>query len=171
MAETQTLRPNAAGTYSGIYWPADPATVNDSNDATKLATDVLNDWRVNTYGLPNPSRLGVITNVRIYARCQSRPGAEGQKARTAIFSSGRSLAYGSENFLAASTWNNYYTDYAQNPWTSANWSWDDLDALEAGVSLYGRGPSASYAECSEIWVVVTSVIIGGGAQIIGLELL
>jgi hypothetical protein len=50
-----------------------------------------------------------------------------------------------------------YADYQQqwtvNPATGADWTWDDITALEAGVSLAGQN-AGKPAYCTRVWVEV-----------------
>lgn len=174
MVLTQTLRPNASGSYNEIQYPTYGYSGKYhweivSNQVDEGPSYPVHDERtayyIDTYALPNPSRLGSITNVRTYIRCQGRPYYSYFK--TAIYN-GSSLVYGTERG-GGTGWTNYYTDYAVNPWTSQPWTWAQLDSLQAGVAL--KAGSSGYVECSEVWVVISSVIVGGGGQIIGLEAL
>ena len=131
-------------------------------------------YTTNTYVMENPTRLGIITNVRVSFRGYSRPIYSGvQYGKTAIYSAGRYLIYGSANALSSYPGGTYYTNYALNPWTGVAWTWADIDALEAGFSLIGHSDS-SYAgsDPDYLTLIVSSVpLSNGGAQIIGLELL
>jgi len=164
----QTIRPSG-DSFKGIDYPYGRTHYDYVSDQLNYPTigAEINGWQYDTYTLPSPVRTGSVSNVRVYVRCQSRPNADGQKCKTVI-NSGGGIYYGSENVLVGSVWNDYYTDYTTNPYTSTAWTWDDVDNLLAGVALMGMGPSASYAECAEVWVVVTSFLeAGGGEQIIG----
>ena len=170
--ETQTLRPNGAGSYNQILYPTYLYAGKYhweivSNQALEGASYPVHDERtayyVDTYALPNPVRKGAVTNVRVYMTCQGRPRYSYFK--TVIYN-GSSLQYGSEQ--GSSAWTNFYTDYATNPWTGNPWTWDELDALQAGVAV--KAGSSTYAECGEVWVEVTSVVASGSGQIIGLGL-
>lgn len=168
---TQTLRPNASGSYNEIAYPTYGYSgkyhweiVSNQQDEERgyPVYDTRKEYLIDTYTLPNPSRLGSITNVRIYIRCQGWPND--CYFKTVIYN-GSSLQYGTE-CSGGTGWTDYYTDYAVNPWTSQPWTWDQLDSLQAGVAL-NAGPSSTYAECSEVWVVVTSGI-GGQVRVIGM---
>lgn len=161
----QTLSPTADGLYQEIPYPARP----HYNTFCESDADI---WKVDTYVMGNPTRIGVITNVRVLFSGQSRPTPGGvQFGRTALYKSGSSIRYGSQESLDSSDLVQYYTDYALNPWTGVAWTWGDVDALEAGFALKGHS-YASYAHGSDAYLVVSSVpLSNGGAQIIGLELL
>jgi len=129
-------------------------------------------YTTNTYVMENPTRLGIITNVRVSFRGYSRPIYSGvQYGKTAIYSAGRYLIYGSANALSSYPGGTYYTNYATNPWTGVAWTWADIDALQAGFSLIGYSDS-SYAGSNpdHLKLIVSSVpLSSGGAQIIGLD--
>ena len=131
-------------------------------------------YKTNTYTMDNPTRSGVVTNVRVSFKGYARPSFSGvQYGKTAIYSAGRYLIYGSANALSSYPGGTYYTNYALNPWTGVAWTWADIDALEAGFSLIGHSDS-SYAGSipGYLKLIVSSIpLSSGGAQIIGLELL
>lgn len=160
----QTLYLVSGGSYNQIpyYYGGNPETD-------------YSIYKTNTYTMGNPTtRSGIITNVRVSFRGYSRPIYSGvQYGKTAIYSAGRYLIYGSANALSSYPGGTYYTNYALNPWTGVAWTWADIDALEAGFSLIGHSDS-SYAgsDPDDLTLIVSSVpLSNGGAQIIGLELL
>jgi len=125
----------------------------------------------NTYTMDNPTRTGIVTNVRVSFDGYARPTYNGhQDGKTAIYSSGRSLVFGSAHALSMYPGSTYYTDYALNPWTGVGWTWDDIDALEAGFSLISdSGTSYAGSDSTALALIVTSVPSspGGCGQIIG----
>jgi len=160
----QTLYLVSGGSYNQI--PYDYG----GNPETDYST-----YKTNTYTMDNPTRSGVVTNVRVSFKGYARPGFSGvQYGKTAIYSAGRYLIYGSANALGNyPTGGTYYTNYALNPWTGVAWTWADIDALEAGFSLISHSNS-SYAgsDPDYLTLIVSSVpLSNGGSQIIGLELL
>ena len=161
----QTLSPTKDGSYQEIPYPARP-------HYNTYGEYDINAWKVDTYVMGNPTRTGVITNVRVQFYGYSRPTpSSAQYGKTALYKPGYAVSYGSDEYLWDSSPVKYYTDYALNPWTGVSWTWDDVDALEAGFALKGY-PSAGYAHGSSASLVVSSVpLSNGGAQIIGLELL
>ena len=164
----QTLYPTADGSYKQISYPT------GSHYDTTVGMD-SGSWQTDTYVMQIPTRAGRITNVRVYVRCQVRPTQNhDERGRTAIYIYGKaSPAYGSENFLQGSVWNDYYTDYALNPWTGVAWTWDDIDELQAGPSLIAYSSSYSYAEALAPYtkLVITSAAISGcQTRVIGMML-
>ena len=158
----QTLYLVSGGSYAQIPWDY------GGNPETDYAS-----YKVNTYTMGNPTtRSGIITNVLVSFRGYSRPVFSGvQYGKTAIYSAGRYLIYGSANGLSSYPGGTYYTNYATNPWTGVAWTWADIDALEAGFSLISN-PSSSYAGSNPNYLklIVSSVpLSSGGAQIIGLD--
>jgi len=160
----QTLNPSG----DWLIWISYPSYPAYSHYNNSVWTD-SGSWQTDLYTLPNPVRDGIITNVRVHFRGRvSSSRDHNQRGRTAI-SIGGSTYFGSETPLYGGAGSDYYTDYALNPKTSANWTWDELDSLLAGVSLIAYNSSYSYAMSDSVWVVVTSVpVSAGGAQIIGL---
>jgi len=160
----QTLSPTADGSIKQISYPSGAAHYN-----TTVGMDA-GVWQTDTYVMQNPVRSGIVTNVRVRVKCQARPKQEGyQKCKTAIYKSGNAIVYGSEYYPPSSTWTNYYTDYPLNPWTGAAWTWDEIDSLQAGPSLIAVDEKHSYSEAHSpgTALIVTSVAVGGGAQLIG----
>ncbi len=160
----QTLNPSGDSSIH-ISYPPYPSNAHYNNT---VAMD-SGSWQTDLYTLPNPVRDGIITNVSVHFWGRANSAHDhNQRGRTAI-SIGGSTYFGSENPLYGGAASDYYTDYALNPKTSANWTWTELDSLLAGVSLIAYSSSYSYAVSDAVWVVVTSVpVSAGGAQIIGL---
>jgi len=161
----QTLYLVSYGSYDQIPY------VYGGNPETNYST-----YKTDTYTMGNPTtRLGIITNVRVSFKGYARPSFSGaQYGKTAIYSAGRYLIYGSANALGDyPTGGTYYTDYALNPWTGVAWTWDNIDALQAGFSLISdSGESYAGSDPDQLKLIVSSIpLSSGGAQIIGLELL
>jgi len=60
------------------------------------------------------------------------------------------------------TWTDYSTVYNTNPQTTAAWTWDEVNALQAGVAL--RQPKTSgggtrESDCTMVWVVVDYTVV------------
>lgn len=80
----------------------------------------------------------------------SNYGAYGKSALL----SNSGYAYGSEH-LVSSDLKSYSQDYATNPITGATWTKEDINALQAGVSLHNRAGSGYTTQCSDVVVVVS----------------
>ena len=167
---TQTLNPISNGTYQECmsaygHWQA---MSDDSNTTDIYVTN--NTLKTDTYILGNPTRIGSIRKVTVNVYAGHGTGTGTAVGKTALYN-GSSLSYGPETNMGCSG-SSYYTlttEYALNPWTGNPWTWDEVDALQAGVALrlYSGG---GYCVARKCWVVVESGIPTGSGQIIGLGL-
>ena len=48
---------------------------------------------------------------------------------------------------------NYSQEWLNNPFTGLSWTWDDIIALEIGVSLKTESP-VFRVNCTQVWVEV-----------------
>lgn len=156
---TVTYQPNAAGSYTQMPYtdPADSVhyeMVNDSSNAA-LVGNQSSIYRTDTYAFANPSQTGTINKITVYARMWNNCGYEAYVyGRVAIFTSGQTLKYG--NVVTMDTATSYYDtskEWSTNPWSLAGWTWDDLNALEIGVSLKGYNGVVG-AECPYVYLVI-----------------
>jgi len=165
---TWTGRPNASGSETSIpdQYPDSSDhydKVDDTGSGDGAGTFVLvptsdqGYWRRDLYQISNPSLAGAINSVTVYSRCMKFTTGEflHTYAKTSL-KSGATVADGSQEGLDES-WTLYSTAYSNNPDDSQAWSWDDIDALEIGVSLYTAYQSPvqySVAECTQVYVEV-----------------
>lgn len=157
---TQTLRPNAAGDLTDIanqfpnsdeHWDkvdeasADDDTTYVDNETVGLTTNH------DIYNLEDFSGSGLITNVRVYVRWK-------QFGVNALWPFGILL----KTYTTLATWNFFgigatyeesYRDWATNPHTDDAWTVAEINALQAGVTLWGS--STLWGRCTQIYVVVT----------------
>jgi len=171
---TQTLNPISNGTYQECmsaytHWQA----MSDDSNTTVIYVE-NNTLKTDTYNLGNPTRIGSIrkVTVNVYAGLLVVSTGTGTAfGKTALYN-GSSLSYGPETNMGSSG-SSYYTlttEYALNPWTGNPWTWDEVDALQAGVALrLDSGGGYWYCVARKCWVVVESGIPTGSGQIIGLS--
>ncbi len=150
------LRPNAAGdetSIAGISQPPwdDPHWTQVDEETSDGNTSNVEEYRTSyyrdLYNLNNTTQAGTINWIKVWI-----VGGWGNKGygKTAIKTGG--IVYdGSENDLP-SGWNSYSTQYITNPQTGGSWTWAQLNALQAGVSLKGENPS--YCGCTQVYVEV-----------------
>ena len=79
-------------------------------------------------------------------RCKGN--AFGRRARTSIITHGTQYDGTIINLAPVSTYTNYSTLYASNPYTGGTWSWSEIDNLEIGVSIRREG------FCTQVWAEV-----------------
>jgi len=172
---TEILRPDAAGTHCGIPGEIGCSACPDHFDCVYettcdgVTTHVRNTTGIlalDTYALPNSGvGAGVITSVKIYI-CVAASG-EGCTIRPAILTNGV-LHYGDgvdpNGDVGASVFNSYPYTWSDNPETGNPWTWDEIDALEAGCEITGSGaPGWKTAMCSQVYIEVdyTLPVVGG----------
>ena len=59
-------------------------------------------------------------------------------------------------------WASYTKDWAVNPFTSQPWTWDEINALEIGVTLFDNEEKTP--ACSQVYVEVTYTPAAGIAR-------
>ncbi|MFA6306202.1 MAG: LamG-like jellyroll fold domain-containing protein [Patescibacteria group bacterium] len=137
-SKTETLRPNGAGSEtaitnqfpaSGEHWDKIDETTAD-DDSTYVMTG--GSWQRDLYALPNHASSGRINYVKIYARLKNNLGSA-SNGKISIRTNG--TAYDSSAYPLTTSWANYSNTWATNPQTGKVWTWAEIDALEAGVSL------------------------------------
>jgi flagellin-like protein len=162
---TITLRPNANGdsqlsrnTGSNNYQAVDE---DPSDDATTYVYDNSGSdgYARDYYGFTDhTTETGTINSVTVYIDCRQllSGGSTSQShARTVLRYNGNSN-YGTDINLGTS-WTVYQTAYTARP-GGGSWTWADIDALQAGVSLDSAdlfGSTQSQAQATQVYVIVT----------------
>jgi len=156
----EILRPNAAGTHSDCGRSGDSPNYRcvDEEEADGDSTYVYaytffgTNEEIDTYNMQNHSvGTGIINSVTVYVRSRSYPSAGINAAQTVI------RTYGTDHFgiktsLPAS-YTELSTNWATNPYTDSAWTWDEIDALEAGVKQYALGYLS--ARTTQVYVAVS----------------
>ena len=157
---TETLRPNgnsqtelinSNNNYTNNYTYVNESVTNDSDYVWSSAA-----WATDLYALPDTAipEGSTINSITFYARfCEVSGGNDYAK-----------FAYKSGGTVYYSSAPNITTSFATYSWvqntnqkTSAAWTIDDINALTAGISLYGTGgggKSPVVGRCSQYWVEV-----------------
>jgi len=146
---TLYLRPTAAGDETNIasqcpdetyHWDKVDEASPDDNTTYVATSNVA--YERDLYTLEDVSQSGAINWIKIWARGAAVSGA----IRTAIKTGG--TAYdGSDNSISGSTWTDCSTQYTTNPQAGGAWTWTQLNALQAGVSI-------AAAWCTQVYVEV-----------------
>jgi len=168
--DTLTLRPNANGDVIELA-PNDSVTnyenvneaVPDEMETRNYVTGV-NDLR-DLYGLPNhTSEVGTINFVKVYIRCIKSSVGVG-KAWEIIKTHGTEHE-GTEHAVTT-VWLNYSHQWDTNPNTLFAWTWEEIDALQAGVRLYNDS-AGRYTHCTQVYVEVDyTPVVGWTGKISG----
>jgi prepilin-type N-terminal cleavage/methylation domain-containing protein len=138
-AGIDTLRPTGSGAQSqnsdvgcSSNWQCvDDATPDE--DVTYVKATGKGRWKTDSYETSDGSGSGTIDSVVVHMRVRKTDSS--QKARTLVRISGTKY-YGTSISLTSSSYTNFSTTYANNPDTSAPWTWSDVDNMEIGVRLY-----------------------------------
>ncbi len=128
--------------------------VTSDGDATYVKS-ANNSYITDLYSAQNHSSgSGTIKNVTVWIFCRASgvSGSNIPKARTAILTHFTNY-FGPTNDLTTS-YANFSTLYTANPYTNNTWTWDEIDAMEIGVSGIGASAGAYDARCTQVWVVV-----------------
>ena len=166
---TETLIPNAAGDennnnyWDGDSWEAgitnnyqsidDPVATPD-DDTTKIKVSGGDGtWTRDLYNLPAHSGSGTINNITIYFRISSTIGVPQAKP---VLKSDSTVTEGTDQLGTSGEWITKSQTWTTNPADSQAWEWDDIDALQIGVSLYnvGSGKTDSKTECTQVYAVI-----------------
>ena len=167
-ADLVTLNPNGAGDVTnlalvhGMILPVELRInwgVNTTDDGdTSYVWSVASVYNTDLYNLTDVALSGTINSVTVYIKARAEGTPLQASARTAIKTE-TTVDYGSDETLGT-TYATYSTTYATNPQTLAAWTWDQVNALQAGVSLRrasGPPPGGTPiydSRCTLVWVVV-----------------
>ena len=152
------LTPMAAGDSTDLVLVG--ATTNweaaDSDDAdTSYVWKGANAYATDLYELDDVILTGTINSVTVYIKARAEDTPEQTSAKTAI-KIGTTEDYGTAETLTTS-YATYSTTYTTNPGTALAWAWDDIDNLQAGVSLQRANPTGGApirSRATQVWVVV-----------------
>jgi len=156
---TLTIRPNAAGTFS--QW----TPVGDSPNY-RCVDEEIRDGDVtyvrdtvgkksDSYNLQDhTTQTGSISNVRVVAWAYDAAGPENLHL-TLVISGTQYL--GAKQILTGS-YAQYTENWAQNPATGANWTWSNIDALEAGIYTVPTGKWTGDVHVTQLYIEVTYTV-------------
>lgn len=161
---TVTLNPDGAGDQTPLGISFVPASVPpalrsnwgvntlDDGDTSYVHTNA-NEWLTDLYSIENPAtEPGTIDSVTVFIKARAEATPTQASARTAI-KTGGTIHYGTPQSLGT-TYGTYSTAYSVNPTTSQAWTWSEVSALQAGVSLSRAAGGGIDSRCTQVWVVV-----------------
>jgi hypothetical protein len=142
--------------HDQIHWQMVDEVIPDS--VTTYVYVVQDSYRRDLYNLENITVYGVIRCVTVSA-VVARFQDQLAYAKTAIKTNGTAYNGSEETITTASyVWRRISTDYLLNPQTSAAWTREEIDALQAGVSLKSNGaPLYYWTTCTQVRVEVAYV--------------
>ncbi len=158
---TEILRPNAAGDETNISYQYPTAgehwdKVDDvTPDDWETYVYSAGSYKRDLYNLPAPSGSGTIYKITVYFRF-SGDRYENRNytgyAKAAVKTYG--MVYeGGEYSRARQSFVTESQEWTTNPSTGQAWTWDEIDALQVGVSLKGQTESR-FAYCTRVYVAV-----------------
>jgi len=162
VADTYDFRPSAAGDETTIteqypdtgeeHWE-DVDDTSPDGDSTYVAT-TSNAWEEDLYNITDHSTqtaAGTINYVDTYMECRGTDNATQTNAYVHIKTNGLEDNGPSENLTTS--YETYLYSLDKNPQTTADWTWDEIDALQIGVGL--RRPAVGeYSRCTQVYTEV-----------------
>lgn len=157
--DVETLMPNAGGDETNLNYFAgveflppdvdhnweqmDDHDVNGDPDPDDDSTVVETTgeeqvWKRDLYNLPSHSAgSDTINKITVFTRCKNYPGSSSGIIKICIKSDSVVTEGAAKGVAAESTWENFSDEWAQNPAPDPDedWTWDDIDDLQIGVSL------------------------------------
>jgi hypothetical protein len=158
LGRTLLLRPNAdtsdsdLGTYpssSSHYACVDDVTPD--GDSTYVYAQYTCFWTDDTYALPNPSHTGTINYVTIHAVGRTTGIGALQLALTTHGQEFDGSNNPGTDFPLTTTYQEYTKMWNRNPATGAAWTWQEIDDLQIGCSLY---QVSGQTRCTQIYIEV-----------------
>jgi len=139
----------------------------DNDDYTRVATDngvnsqvLTNAYKESTYDITDhsSSNYGVIDEV--YVKGEFGDSGDALKFKLSVRIDGTSYYSGEITHAATGTVGSIYGyEWTQNPDTSSDWTWEDVDDLQIGVAAYYTGgPAYAYCDYIEVYVNYTEAV-------------
>lgn len=159
---TEILRPNAAGDETNLTpkpgtgeenWEDVDEAVSD-DDTTRVQT-VATTWVRDLYNLPAHSEgSGTISKVTVKANLRTRESPNQTSGKLACKTGG--TAYEGNEETLGTTYAIYSKEWITNPNTSSAWTWNEVDALQIGVSIRRgvSGSATSHSHATQAYVEV-----------------
>lgn len=162
VADTVIFRPNAAGDETNIssqypatgeHWDKVYEETSDGN-STYVASN-NSTWEEDLYDITDHSTqtaAGTINYVKVYMVCRTTTDNVTQSSAYVHIKTNGAEDNGAEQTLTSS-YAPYSYQWDTNPQTSANWTWDEIDALQIGVGI--RQPNvAEYTRVTQVYAEV-----------------
>ena len=155
---TVIIRPRAAGDEtsipdqtpaSGEHWDKVSESAVD-NDATTVHGSAIS-WSRDLYTLQRGSYVGAISKIRAYIAVKCVPSDGAVKAKHVIKTHG--TVYDGTSVGGDAVWRGYFKTWTNNPNTGTAWTWEEILALQAGVSLQCSAGEVVY--CTTVFVEIT----------------
>jgi len=157
------LRPNAAGAYNEHYWftsthwgygTTNNYTYIDDEIPDEGATFLESGIAMRDYfNVPNhTTETWNISDVTLFLRGKlSQALQHGSWSRLGIYHG--TSEYQSGNLAWTSAWNTLYNVWATCPWTSAPWTWTNIDDMQIGFASYVSPPYEQF-DYTQLYAVI-----------------
>jgi len=146
---TLTIRPSADGTFTawtGTYADVDEETQNGDTDYISCTAGVQESFQLGDH----TTESGSISNVRVVIWAMQ--GSNEYCFPTLVI--GGTEYQGTEYEVDDAAYTEYTSDWSQNP-AGGDWTWTEIDALEAGVTSEAHGSWGGTMKVTQLYVVVT----------------
>lgn len=154
-----TLRPNSAGTFQNwsVYGGVTHyGSTSDLNPLTGVSTSASNVKESENLADPSvTSEMGAIKSVKA-CMTAAKVGAGTAVVVNLWVIEGRDRD-GATSWTLTTTLSNYSDELTTNPETGMDWTWSDVDDLEAGARSVGVGASTEI-RVTEFWIEVDYVL-------------
>lgn len=144
---TITLRPHSGEAHWTLVDDVEPDGTTTSVKTNATA------WERDLYNLQPHTGEGTIEKVTVYARCAGY-GVDNVYAKVAIKSGGTVDEGDEETFDTNGVWHTFSHEWTTPP-EGGSWTWDKIDALQAGVSQKAQTAVSCAIYCTQVYVEVT----------------
>jgi hypothetical protein len=160
--DTVTLNPNGNGSY--IEWTLVDSThwgaTSDSSDATFVQT--VDNVKMEQVHLADTSQTGTINSVTAYARALAYGSGTSEQFKIRWDTHAVLYESGAKS-VSRSAFTNYNEIRTVNPYTSAAWTWTEVNALQIGARATNLAADEDIS-VSKFWAVV-DYTVGGGTSL------
>uniref|UniRef100_A0A6M3JX91 Putative tail protein n=1 Tax=viral metagenome TaxID=1070528 RepID=A0A6M3JX91_9ZZZZ len=156
-----TIRPNAAGdktecvlSGAATNWECvDEVTADEDTTYVHSVIDGVQQ-NIDLYNLDNIPFTGTINKVTVYVRWRIEGAPGGASYNYIMVKTNGSESGGSGLAISNTSYANVSRELTLNPITAAAWTFTEVQALQAGVSIYRDDPWYPTVRVTQVWVVV-----------------
>ncbi len=177
---TETLRPGASGDecniddQSGALCPDHYQNVDEAvaDDGTTNVKTTSNTYLRDLYNIePSGVGAGTINSIKVYVRTSHGAASPNQDYAKIAIKSGTTVAEGTAFQDASGAWTNHDFTWANDPDTSAPWTWAAIDALQIGIALRSTQTGAgTVSRCTQVYVEIDYTTGWAGGDVNGVAI-
>jgi hypothetical protein len=158
MASTTYIRPTGVGDETSISaqypdstYHYDKVDEETSDDAATTVSESGSAFLRDLYDLADLIYLGTINYIKVWMRING--GNATCAAKTSIKTGG--TVYNGSSVSSSGAWLNSSTQYTNFPGVGGGaWTWEQINALQAGVCLLGDPVKVLSMVCTQVWVEI-----------------